>query len=766
MASSPWAAAAEAVSGPVQKKTSNAKATVARAGAARTLPPAAAAEDIQVYGGGSTRQMATVTSRELRAAAPGTSAMKILARLPSVNFMSADPFGAYEWSTRITVRGFSQDQLGFTLDDIPLGNMEYDSERGLNVNRSIISENIRSTTVSQGAGSVEMPSSTNLGGTIQFYSSDPRDVAGGTIQQTFGSNSTFRTYARADSGKLNSTGTKFFIAYAHSTLNKWKGAGENRYDQFNAKLVQPFGDYTTWSTYFDWSNRKEVDYQDLSMNYIDTLGQRWDNYYPDYAAAYRAAQGIYTHGEDKTNDALDAAYYAGSGLRQDFVGSTTLDTHVGPGMTWRTTAYAIADNGFSTWVTPYNASPNGAPLSMQGRDEGGQRFGIVSNFNWRYKNNNFHTGVWFENNHYIQNRRLYQEPLLGEGQPLSPYHWQNTQDAFLDEWGYVFNTNTFQYHLDDTYHILPNLQLNAGFKSLLVTTRSGILFNNPAFTGQDTLPSGGLTASAAFLPQVGINWKVTRNDELFFDVSKNMSSYAFSGWNQGSPFGVTDPTAFRQQQKNLRPQTAWVFEAGYRMHRKWFDGLLTAYRANFANRLLTIAQGSIINSYATVQNVGGVTMNGLEASGTIHFPQHISWYNSFSWNRATYDNNYSTATGLVNVRGKQEPNVPILMWKSQITYNYKGFSADIDENYEGHRYVDYMNTVAAPHYFITNLGARYDFGKFGFVQNLALQFNVYNLLNQKWIAVVGEEGNPVQGDYQSFMPGAPRQFFGTVSANF
>ncbi|NVN09890.1 TonB-dependent receptor [Nguyenibacter vanlangensis] len=734
-----------------------------------SMPKRAAAittEDIQVFGGGSTRQMATISSSELRRSVPGTSAMKVLARLPSVNFMSADPFGAYEWSTRITVRGFAQDQLGFTLDDIPLGPMEYDTERGINVNRTVLSENIRSTTVSQGAGSVEVPSLSNLGGTMQFYTADPSLKPGGTVQQTFGSNDTFRTFARVDSGALNGSGTRFFLSYAHSTLDKWKGAGSNLYDQINAKLVQPFGDHTTWTTYFDWSDRKEIDYQDLSMNYIHILGPNWDNYYPDYAAAYNAALGTYTRGENKTNDALDAAYYAGSGLRQDFVGSTTLDTALGHGMTWRTTAYAIADAGFSTWVTPYTPSPNGAPLSMQGRDEGGQRYGLVSNFAWRYMRNDFHTGIWFENNNYIQNRRLYQEPLLGQGQPLSPYVWQNTQNAFLDEWGYVFNTNTFQFHLYDTYRVLPNLQVNAGFKSLVSTTRSGILFNNPAFTGQDTLPSGGLTAAAAFLPQVSASWKVTSHDELFFDVSKNMSTFSFSGWNQGSPFGITDANAFRQEQKSLKPQTAWVYEAGYRIHRRWFDGLLTGYRANFSNRLLTIAQGSIINSYATVQNVGGVTMNGLEVSGTIHFPRHISWYNSFSWNRATYDNNYTTSSGVAQVRGKQAPNMPILMWKSQISYRYKGFSTDIDENYEGHRYVDYMNTVAAPHYFITNFGASYDFGQLGALRNLSLQLNIYNLLGQKWIAVVGEEGNPLQGDYQSFMPGAPRQFFGTISAHF
>lgn len=745
--------------------TSNNAATHHRTRAQRDLAPSRS-EEIRVFGGGSTRQMVTISSAELSRAAPGTSAMKMLQRLPSVNFMSADPFGAYEWSTRMTVRGFDQDQLGFTLDDIPLGPMEYDSERGLNINRAIISENIRRTTVSQGAGSVEVPSSSNLGGTIQFYSGDPEMKQGGTLQQTFGSNSTFRTFARYDSGALNRSGTRFYIAYAHSTLDKWKGSGRNEYDQINAKLVQPFGENTTWTTFFDWSSRKEIDYQDLSMNYINVLGSNWDNYYPNYAAAYHAAQGQFSSQVAKTNDPMDAAYYAGSGLRRDFVGSTTINTRLGHGLEWRTTGYAIADNGFSTWVTPYESSPNGAPLAMQGRNEYGRRFGFNSHITWKTKRNEFHAGIWYENNDYEQDRALWEEPVLGQGAPLSPYTWRNPRSAFMNEWDYAFNTNTFQFYMADTYHILPNLQINAGFKTLIDTTHSHVILNNPAFTGQSSLPDGGLTAEAPALPQISGNWKITRNDEFFFDISKNMSGYDFSGWNQGSAFGTTDASAFAAQERNLRPQTAWVYEAGYRMHRKWFDGLITGYRVNFANRLIALAEGTIINSVSTVQNVGSVTMNGLELSGTVHFPHHISLYNSFSWNRETYDNNYNTASGEVRVRGKQAPNMPMLMWKSQLTYRYKGLTFDIDENYVGHRYVDYMNTVSAPHYFITNLGVRYDFGSFGILKNLNLQLNVYNLLDQHWIAVVGEEGNPVQGDYQSFMPGAPRQFFGTLAAHF
>jgi iron complex outermembrane recepter protein len=110
------------------------------AATAQTLPAAPtqdtltpAAEEIIVYGRGQTRQVQEISGKKLETEAPGTSPLKVLQLLPSVNFQSADPFGTYEWSTRITIRGFNQNRLGFTLDDVPLGDMTYGNNNGLHI---------------------------------------------------------------------------------------------------------------------------------------------------------------------------------------------------------------------------------------------------------------------------------------------------------------------------------------------------------------------------------------------------------------------------------------------------------------------------------------------------------------------------------------------------------------------------------------------------------------------------------------------------------
>ncbi|MFM7121174.1 MAG: TonB-dependent receptor plug domain-containing protein, partial [Gammaproteobacteria bacterium] len=104
--------------------------------------PADAIEEILVFGKGETRQVQALTAAQLDQFPAGTSPLKALEKLPGVNFQSADPFGAYEWSTRTVVRGFNQNQMGFTLDGVPLGDMSYGNHNGLHISRAIMTENL------------------------------------------------------------------------------------------------------------------------------------------------------------------------------------------------------------------------------------------------------------------------------------------------------------------------------------------------------------------------------------------------------------------------------------------------------------------------------------------------------------------------------------------------------------------------------------------------------------------------------------------------
>lgn len=201
------------------------------AGAGRrvlTRTPARTAETLTV----TTRRLAhspaeqVLTRTTLDRFVPGSSPLQALAMTaPGVSFASDDPYGVDSLANTTYMRGFSQNQLAFAVDGVPLGDQYFFSGNGLDINQAVIPDNIAMVSASQGAGALDVPGAENLGGAIQFTTADPENRMGGRMSQTFGSNANFRTFGRFDSGTLNLTGTRFYVAYARTDNKLWKGYG-------------------------------------------------------------------------------------------------------------------------------------------------------------------------------------------------------------------------------------------------------------------------------------------------------------------------------------------------------------------------------------------------------------------------------------------------------------------------------------------------------------------------------------------------------------
>ena len=332
--------------------------------------------DIVVLGFGQARQVQTVTAADLERLTPGTSPLKAVSKLPGVNFQSADAFGAYEWSTRISLRGFNQNQLGFTLDGVPLGDMSYGNVNGLHISRAAISENLASTTVAQGAGALGTASTSNLGGTLQFVSRAPSNDADIVASGTYGSNDTWRAFVRADTGDI-ADGLKGYLSYGFLTTDKWKGYGVQRQHQANAKLVKDFGDRGAITAFLNFSDRRENDYQDLSYDILRRRGYYADNISNDYPLALQIGQ-VYQNQAARAGNAnavlpypsagltfpagigtVDDAYYDAAGVRRDWLGGITFDAKLTDMLSIVSTSYGHKNKGQGSWITPYVGSPAG-----------------------------------------------------------------------------------------------------------------------------------------------------------------------------------------------------------------------------------------------------------------------------------------------------------------------------------------------------------------------------------------------------------------------
>ncbi|MBS4076059.1 TonB-dependent receptor [Ameyamaea chiangmaiensis] len=722
-----------------------------------------------------------ITSEMMARAVPGTNPLKVLAQMPGAMFQSDDPQGYDTWSNQFYMHGFLQNQIGMTLDGIPLGDQEFHSYNGLNSALAISSENVGRLNVSNGAGAESIASTSNLGGSVEYVSSDPKKKMGATIAQTFGSNTTMHTYARFDSGILNKSGTRFYASYARNDAHKWKGGADQFAQQVNIKLLQPIGHDSRISAFFDWADLEVYNYQDMSFDILKNGGYNIDNFVGTrngYAKAYRSALslnglpgGSLPAGYSKMSDPWDASYYDGGTLEQDYLGGVNADLALTDKLRWKSVVYGHGQYSRGIWSNPYVASPNGAPLMEQMTITHTQRFGFTSALEYTIAHNHLSAGVWYENYNTDIGRYAFEQPLLGEGTPVNPMG--SLAAPFATLWRQSFNSNSFTAFVQDTYNVLPNVALHFGFKSLLQTVRATETANLESYTGTAALTSGSMTTARAFLPHVSGDWHFLKHHELYFDLAENVKSYPTAGWNQGaSPFSVSQ-TVFNQIRHTLQPETDWNYGVGYRFTQRYMLASLYGYHTNFKNRLQQVTSGSIVNPISTVANVGGVTMNGVDAGLTLMPIEGLALYNSVSYNHATYDDNLTEAGTTYHLRSQQIVSYPRFMYKASLSYRWHEFDAHLDTQYMGKRNFSYTGDTKVPAYWIETFGARWQAGQMAkynrhlaFLHNLTLEFNIYNLTNTKYIATMGENGLPMSGDYQSFLVGAPRQFFGTVKMEF
>ncbi|MBI3479663.1 MAG: TonB-dependent receptor [Nitrosomonadales bacterium] len=721
-------------------------------------------EDISVFGKGQSRQVQTITSEDMKKAVAGTSPLKVLEKLPGVNFQSADPFGAYEWSTRLVVRGFGQSYMGFTLDGVPLGDMSYGNNNGLHISRAISSENVGRATLSQGAGAMGTASTSNLGGTVAFVSADPDNKSGVRLDQTMGSANMSRTFARFDTGTLES-GTKAFVSVTSQRAEKWKGEGRQNQDQFNSKLVHIFGESRV-SAFLNTSDRTEIDYQDMSLDMQQKLGWGWDNYAPNWTSAINAANGVFSPAVASINantGPLDAAYYQGSGLRKDKLMGFAADIALNDATRLKATYYSHNDIGQGHWYTPYTASPGtaagagvytgpGLPISIRTTEYGIDRKGIVSSLTWNLDKHTVEAGIWYEKSLSTLTRNFY----AATGPADTNYFLTNPfQTGFMQE----FTATTTQFHVQDSVALLDGkMKANFGFKSPSVKIDAVSLVGSRA--------AGTLTASKTLLPQAGFNYNLSEKDEVFASVAQNMR--AFQPGVSG-PFSQTQ-AVFDANTANLNPETSTSYEAGYRFRNDALQGSVAAYLTDFKDRLLSVAtcQG-IVGCPSTFVNVGQVRSQGVEAALAWNMVQNWNWFNSLTLNDSKYKTDYMNGNTLVNVTGMQVVDAPRLMFNTDIAYDDGHWFGSLGGKYTDKRYYTYLNDGVVPAFWVMNAAAGYKQKNLAGMKDFSVQLSMTNVLDKKYFGTIGSNGfvqSDAQGAFATMLEGAPRQMFLTASTKF
>ncbi|MEO8115286.1 MAG: TonB-dependent receptor, partial [Phenylobacterium sp.] len=610
----------------------------------------------------------------------------------------------------------------------------------------------------------------NLGGTLKFISRDPSHRFGVLAAATYGSWSTWRGFVRLDSGDLP-TGGRGYLSYANQQADKWKGEGRQKQQQVDLKFVQPIG-VATLTGFYDWSRRRENDYQDLSLGMIGRLGYGWDNITGQWTKAVAVAD-IYqaNPGGDCTTNAypspircVDDAYYDASGLRDDDLWGLTLAAPLGP-LAASATVYGHKNDGQGTWYTPYTPSPNNgvpgattdnAPISVRTTEYSIDRKGVIAGATLDLDRHVVRFGGWYENNDFDQARRFY---ALNRAAPNRD-SLNFMRGPFFTQWAYSFNTKTSQGYVEDLWTLTDALKLNFGAKAIRVEIKSVTLTGSPVI-------NGSITSKDSFLPQAGATFRINAEHELFGDYSENLR--AFGAAHTGiSPFATTQ-AGFNAIAGSLKPETSRTVEAGWRFHTSRLQGVIAAYYVKFDNRLIGTAAGAgIVGNPTILANAGSVTSKGLETAATWRLSDAWSLFGSYAYNDSTYDDDVRDATGVVTNRiaGKTTVDTPKHILNVQLSFEQAGWFANLSAHYTAKRFFTYTDDQSVPAYTTVELSAGYRFDGEGPLKGLEVQANVTNLLDKEYVSTVGSNGFGYSGDSQTLLAGAPREAFVTLRKQF
>lgn len=709
-------------------------------------------EPVTVLDSGEVRDFSVLSGESLRATPPGSSPLKRIESLPGVVWTGSDNLGDYEWGNDLTVRGFGLNQIGFMLDEIPLGSTHYWYQNGIDPNRAVAPENLERIALTPGGGTLESASYNALGAMVRLSTGAPDTQAGVRLKQSIGEYGNLRTYIRGDSGELDS-GFKAYLSASGTVADKWKGMGSpgqqpfalfmrdgggaitgsggrwgSYHDQLNLKWVQPIGPHQL-SLYYGYSDKRENDYADLTFPVYQARGRYFDNY---------------THWQDALRDVNEDAYFGSAmSYRNDHLAALTGEFHI-DSATLKITPYTQADWGYGDWHMP--SSDNGTMVDMQYRRSHleSNRSGVNASLSRRWGVHKLAGGLWYEESRFIRKRALYD--LLD---------WQTSPSVDLSAPAAtllhrIYDSYALQAWLKDDITLSEQWLLSLGLKTSRVDTdfadRLGVY------------PRHSLANRGDVLPQVGSNYRLDENNELFAYYAENV--------------GAIPITVFTTQTFNpeVKPEHSRTVESGWRHAQEGLDSRLSLYYIDYRDRLLQINNCSLLGTCPSlVANVGAVRKWGAEASAQWRFLPDWTMSGTLNVGDSRYLENYVSRGQTVDTAGKTSVDAPQWIAAWELRYQRNGWFAAVKGKYVGERQASYTNDLTAPAFTLWGLVAGYGCQACFGLRELRFQANVENLADKDYIASIGQSGfsasDPL-GTNTYVQVGAPRMAFASVEAAF
>ncbi|WP_051362069.1 TonB-dependent receptor domain-containing protein [Solimonas soli] len=729
--------------------------------AADAAPPDAAPslgqlDDVVVVGHGYTRASNTLAPQEAPAKAPGAPVQSLLGDLPGVNVQNSDPYGLYEFGNSVRIRGFASDQLGISLDGVPLES--YDVRDGTPPGRLVDDDDLASVTVAQGSGDVMMPSYHALGGSVRYSTGEPLGVRDMQLTATGGSNDLTRLRARIDTPPWWAGGPEAHFSASRTRATQFDNAhADMGVDHAGVKLAQDFGAFAATLIY--------------------RYGKRDDHDMQNYDAQGHVLSGfdlLETPTGDPERDALYYGYWTNG--RTDQLLSLQLRATPAEGLALQLQPYFEHKRGYGyAGVAPSAAEAQYAASidpdsGVPGRDDNlpydgsgiterretlrGNRDGATIGASFEGERHTISAGGWYERYRFDQDRSLYNvddDGLIEDrGPPIVNYYDRH------------FDTQVLQFYAKDSSRWFDErLRIDVGFKGLHVDRDFSGTANVAAYDAQQ-LARIGRVDHDYFQPQFGLTCKLDETRELFANYADNFSA------------APRNALSAENYESLLRPETSHNIDFGLRSLGKRVSASATLYYIDYAHRILelTVSDPFMI-SEEIYRNVGSIHTYGIEFAAYARPLRGLRIGGTLSLNRSVFQNDYerydedTQAMQRVAVAGKTLPDTPNLMAGLGAQYRAGRFSADVNAKYTGRRYSTATNDEHVAGYAVVDAALGYELApRSARAGGLQLQLQVYNLLDEHYIGYITPAEFVDNDNHGQFFLGTPRTAYLSLSASF
>ena len=697
-----------------------------------------------------------------------SNAYQNLSLLPGVYTYNHDGSGLFGGG--LTMRGFNSDQIGFTVDGAPVndsGNFavypqEYTS-----------TENMCEMFVTQGSTDTTAPHIGASGGNIGLVTCDPEDVQRVRAIQTVGTYNLSRSYVRYDSGKLDNTDTKFFVSYAKSQVDKWKGFGKADHDHVDAKVNFSGDGGNRYSFGILYNKAINNNFYTPTRTDIATYGRT-----VDYAQTFTAGttapsnQNIYY---GMAINPFENALFTGNATIK-LGGSAQINVvpyywyGYGTGGTQQR-VYNEASTKFlnsaGVLTAPTDLNRNGTTTDIlqvaQSSLTETNRPGVVVTYTDQIDNHSFNVGGWYEHATHKQTGPAVYANASGQFDPwLQNNPVLRSTGVQVNQRDYKTLTTVTQLFGQDSISLMQDkLNVLVGLKTPKITRD----FTETANDGQSLVTgSTGSTAPMTYntvrsysklLPSVAASFKLSPAETVFASVAQNFKAppnFAYASTN------ITFVNNVPQFQA-IAPETSTNIDVGYRVAKEDLVWSATAFMVDFKNRQANAYDP--ITAISTYTNAGGVKNKGLELEVGTKPKGGWSYYGSLSYQETQMQSDLrSASTTTLATSGKQFPLAPNWMSGLSAQYTDGAFVGQLRAKYTGKVYSTLLNDDVVGSYTVFDLYAGYKLEK-----TTLVKLNISNLFNRNYMSPTGIS-NSYSATSTRYYIGAPRMLSMSLQADF